>query len=54
MDGGFRHRAQFVGADVYAAVQAGRADFVPVFLSDIPLRLCVSASLRLCVSTSPH
>jgi acyl-CoA hydrolase len=34
--GSFRHRALFVGANVRAAVQAGRADFVPVFLSDIP------------------
>ena len=34
--GAFRHRALFVGANVRAAVQAGRADFVPVFLSDIP------------------
>jgi acyl-CoA hydrolase len=32
----FRHRALFVGANVREAVQAGRADFVPVFLSDIP------------------
>lgn len=34
--GSFRHRALFVGANARAAVQAGRADFVPVFLSDIP------------------
>jgi acyl-CoA hydrolase len=34
--GVFRHRALFVGANVREAVQAGRADFVPVFLSDIP------------------
>src|SRR5215210_409964 len=34
--GSFRHRALFVGANVREAVQAGRADFVPVFLSDIP------------------
>jgi len=36
MEGSFRHRALFVGANVREAVQAGRADFVPVFLSDIP------------------
>jgi acyl-CoA hydrolase len=36
MAGHFRHRALFVGANVRAAVNAGRADFVPVFLSDIP------------------
>src|SRR5262245_34216173 len=35
----FRHRALFVGANVRPAVQAGRADFVPVFLSDIPALL---------------
>jgi 4-hydroxybutyrate CoA-transferase len=32
----FRHRALFVGANVREAVHAGRADYVPVFLSDIP------------------
>ena len=36
MERSFRHRALFVGSNVRAAVQAGRADFVPVFLSDIP------------------
>ena len=36
MERSFRHRALFVGGNVRAAVQAGRADFVPVFLSDIP------------------
>jgi acyl-CoA hydrolase len=32
----FRHKAFFVGANVREAVQAGRADFIPVFLSEIP------------------
>ncbi|MFT3921716.1 MAG: acetyl-CoA hydrolase/transferase C-terminal domain-containing protein [Myxococcales bacterium] len=32
----FRHKAFFVGANVRAAVQEGRADFIPVFLSEIP------------------
>jgi 4-hydroxybutyrate CoA-transferase len=32
----FRHRALFMGGNTRAAVQAGRADFVPVFLSEIP------------------
>jgi acetyl-CoA hydrolase len=32
----FRHNALFIGASVRAAVQAGRADFTPVFLSEIP------------------
>lgn len=45
----FRHKAFFIGANVRAAVQAGRADFVPVFLSEIPellrSRLPVDAAL---------
>lgn len=32
----FRHTAFFIGANVRAAVQEGRADFMPVFLSEIP------------------
>lgn len=32
----FRHRALFIGANVREAVNAGRADYVPIFLSDIP------------------
>jgi acetyl-CoA hydrolase len=34
--GSFRHRALFTGANVRAAVNDGRADFVPVHLSEIP------------------
>jgi acetyl-CoA hydrolase len=34
--GSFRHRAMFVGPNVRGAVNEGRADFVPVFLSEIP------------------
>ncbi len=34
--GHFRHRALFIGSNTREAVQDGRADFVPVFLSDIP------------------
>ena len=34
--GSFRHRGLFLGANVREAVNAGRADFVPVFLSEIP------------------
>jgi acyl-CoA hydrolase len=33
----FRHTAFFIGANVRSAVQEGRADFMPVFLSEIPL-----------------
>jgi acetyl-CoA hydrolase len=32
----FRHRALFTGANVREAVNDGRADYVPVFLSEIP------------------
>lgn len=32
----FRHTAFFIGANVRDAVQQGRADFLPVFLSEIP------------------
>jgi acyl-CoA hydrolase len=32
----FRHTAFFIGANVRQAVQEGRADFMPVFLSEIP------------------
>ena len=32
----FRHRALFTGHNVRQAVNEGRADFVPVFLSEIP------------------
>ncbi|TAJ17225.1 MAG: 4-hydroxybutyrate CoA-transferase, partial [Dehalococcoidia bacterium] len=34
--GRIRHNALFIGANVRKAVQEGRADFTPVFLSDIP------------------
>jgi acyl-CoA hydrolase/N-acetylglutamate synthase-like GNAT family acetyltransferase len=32
----FRHTALFIGKNVRSAVQEGRADFVPVFLSEVP------------------
>ncbi len=32
----FRHRALFIGSNTRAAIQAGRADFCPIFLSEIP------------------
>jgi acyl-CoA hydrolase/GNAT superfamily N-acetyltransferase len=32
----FRHTAFFIGANVREAVQDGRADFMPVFLSELP------------------
>jgi acyl-CoA hydrolase len=36
MERHFRHRALFVGPNARAAVNEGRADYVPVFLSDVP------------------
>ncbi len=36
MAGHFRHIALFIGPNARRAVNEGRADFVPVFLSDIP------------------
>jgi 4-hydroxybutyrate CoA-transferase len=36
MEGHFRHRAFFIGPNARRAVNEGRADFVPVFLSDVP------------------
>jgi acyl-CoA hydrolase len=36
MEGHFRHRSLFVGANVREAVNAGRADFVPIHLHEIP------------------
>jgi acyl-CoA hydrolase len=46
MAGHFRHRALFIGPNARAAVNEGRADFVPVFLSDVP-RLFDSGMLPL-------
>ncbi len=42
----FRHRALFIGPNARAAVEDGRADYVPVFLSDVP-RLFSSGALHL-------
>ena len=46
MAGHFRHRALFIGPNARAAVNDGRADYVPVFLSDVP-RLFASGALPL-------
>jgi 4-hydroxybutyrate CoA-transferase len=42
----FRHRALFIGPNARAAVNEGRADYVPAFLSDVP-RLFQSGALPL-------
>lgn len=47
--GRFRHSAFFIGPNVREAVQAGRADFTPVFLSEIP-RLIRSRRARIDVA----
>jgi acyl-CoA hydrolase len=36
LEGHVRHNAFFIGANTRAAVQDGRADFTPVFLSEVP------------------
>src|SRR5574338_1709224 len=36
MDGHLRHKALFIGGNARQAVNEGRADYVPVFLSDVP------------------
>src|SRR3972149_6228911 len=36
MAGHFRHKALFIGPNARKAVNEGRADYVPVFLSDVP------------------
>ncbi len=34
-EGHFRHNALFIGGNVRQAVQEGRADYTPIFLSEI-------------------
>lgn len=48
-DRAFRHNALFIGANVRSAVREGRADYTPVFLSEIP-RLFKSRRLPLDVA----
>jgi 4-hydroxybutyrate CoA-transferase len=36
MEGRFRHNALFIGPNVRKAVNEGRADFTPIFLSEVP------------------
>lgn len=37
LSGIFRDSSFFIGSNAREAVNAGRADFVPIFLSEIPL-----------------
>jgi acyl-CoA hydrolase len=46
MAGHFRHKALFIGANARLAVNEGRADYIPVFLSDVP-SLFATDTLRL-------
>src|SRR5215212_10611832 len=47
--GHIRHNALFVGSNVREAVNAGRADYTPVFLSEVP-RLIAEGPLKLDVA----
>lgn len=47
MEAHFRHNALFIGPNVRAAVAEGRADYTPVFLSEIPALLARGAPLEL-------
>ncbi|EYF04565.1 bifunctional acetyl-CoA hydrolase/transferase family protein/GNAT family N-acetyltransferase [Chondromyces apiculatus] len=49
LEGRFRHTAFFIGENVRDAIHEGRADFMPVFLSDIP-RLIVERRVRIDVA----
>ncbi len=50
MAGHFRHNALFIGANVRAAVAEGRADYTPVFLSDVPALFRPTGALPLDVA----
>jgi acetyl-CoA hydrolase len=49
MEPHFRHRAMFAGANVRAAVNEGRADFVPIHLHEVP-RLITSGMVEVDVA----
>lgn len=50
MEGRFRHNALFIGPNVRQAVQEGRADYTPIFLSDIPRQFEAGGALPLDVA----
>jgi len=55
LEGSFRHNGMFLGANVRGAVQEGRADYIPIFLSEIE-ELFTSGAMPLdtvLLSTSP-
>ena len=45
-EGSFRHNAFFIGSNVRESIRQGRADYTPVFLSEIP-ELLTSGQMRL-------
>lgn len=45
-EGSFRHNAFFIGTNVRDSIRAGRADYTPIFLSEIP-ELLISGQMRL-------
>jgi 4-hydroxybutyrate CoA-transferase len=50
MEERFRHNALFIGPNVRQAVQEGRADYTPIFLSDIPRQFEPGGALPLDVA----
>jgi len=50
MEPHFRHNALFIGPNVREAVRAGRADYTPVFLSEIPSLFAPGGALPLDVA----
>lgn len=50
MERSFRHNALFIGANVRRAVQEGRADYTPIFLSEIPEMFASGGALPLDVA----
>jgi len=49
LQGRFRHTAFFIGPNVREAIHQGRADYMPVFLSEIP-RLILSGRIKIDVA----
>jgi 4-hydroxybutyrate CoA-transferase len=50
MEGRFRHNALFIGSNARDAVMAGRADYTPIFLSEIPSLFTPGGALPLDVA----
>lgn len=50
MEGRFRHNALFIGPNAREAVMSGRADYTPIFLSEIPSLFMAGGALPLDVA----